>query len=62
MALGWIPVGPRFLPLPAHRSTMVRRITTDEGEAYRCEECGQVFQAESDAEAHEADCFVPPSM
>lgn len=41
---------------------MVRRITTDEGEAYRCEECGKVFQEEREAEAHEADCFVPPSM
>lgn len=41
---------------------MVRTITTDDGDAYRCEECGRVFQDEAAAEQHEADCFVPPSM
>lgn len=41
---------------------MVRTVSTDDGEAYRCEECGRVFQAEAEAERHETDCFVPPSM
>lgn len=41
---------------------MVRTVETDEGEAYRCEECGRLFDDADEAAAHEADCFVPPSM
>lgn len=41
---------------------MVREIDTDDGPAYRCEECGRTFDQRAEAEAHEADCFVPPSM
>jgi rubredoxin len=41
---------------------MVRTVDTPDGDAYRCEECGKLFDEESAAERHEADCFVPPSM
>lgn len=41
---------------------MVRTVDTDDGDAYRCEECGRLFQIEAEAASHEADCFVPPSM
>ena len=41
---------------------MVRTVETPDGEAYRCEECGELFEAADVAERHEADCFVPPSM
>lgn len=41
---------------------MVSTVDTDDGTVFRCEECGRVFQDRADAEEHEADCFVPPSM
>ena len=41
---------------------MVREIETDDGTRFRCEECGRSFDDREAAEAHEADCFVPPSM
>lgn len=56
------PGGGRFFETGHDAYRMVRTVSTDDGEAYRCEECGRVFQAEAEAERHETDCFVPPSM
>ena len=42
---------------------MVREIDRGEGDTiYRCEECGQTFDDRDEAQGHEDDCFVPPSM
>lgn len=41
---------------------MVREIDRDDETIYRCEECGQTFDDGDEAQSHEDDCFVPPSM
>lgn len=41
---------------------MVREVDTEHGTAYQCEECGRTFEGRDEAERHEDDCFVPPSM
>lgn len=41
---------------------MVREIDRNDDTIYRCEECGQTFDSRDEAETHENDCFVPPSM
>lgn len=41
---------------------MVREIDAADGTKYRCEECGRSFDDADEAERHEDNCFVPPSM